>query len=111
MRKGSKLITVTTDFVPGREIEEALGVVRGSTIRAKHLGKDIVAGLRMLVGGEIKEYTEMLNEARNDSMRRMEAQADKLGADAVINLRYVTSQVMAGAAELLAYGTAVKLKS
>ncbi len=104
------MIVVTTDFVPGREIDQALGIVRGSTIRAKHLGKDIVAGLRMMVGGEVKEYTEMLTEARNESMKRMEAQAELLGADAVINLRYVTSQVMAGAAELLAYGTAVKLK-
>ena len=104
------MITVTTDFVPGREIAEAVGVVRGSTIRAKHLGKDILAGLRMLVGGEVKEYTEMLTEARNESMRRMEAHAEKLGADAVINLRFMTSQVMAGAAEMLAYGTAVKLK-
>ena len=104
------MITVTTDFVPGREISEAVGVVRGSTIRAKHVGKDVVAGLRMVVGGEVKEYTEMLTEARNESMRRMEAHAEKLGADAVINLRYMTSQVMAGAAEMLAYGTAVKLK-
>ena len=104
------MITVTTDFVPGREIVEAVGVVRGSTIRAKHVGKDIMAGLRMLVGGEVKEYTQMLNEARNESMLRMEAQAEKLGADAVINLRFMTSQVMAGAAEMLAYGTAVKLK-
>ncbi len=104
------MIVVNTDFVPGHEIGEALGVVRGSTIRAKHIGKDIVAGLRMLVGGEVKEYTEMLTEARNESMRRMQEQAEKLGADAVINLRYVTSQVMSGAAELLAYGTAVKFK-
>jgi uncharacterized protein YbjQ (UPF0145 family) len=104
------MIIVTTDFIPGREITEAIGVVRGSTIRAKHIGKDIMAGLRMLVGGEVKEYTEMLTEARNESVRRMEAQAEKLGADAVINLRYMTSQVMAGAAEMLAYGTAVKLK-
>lgn len=104
------MITVTTDFVPGREIVEAIGVVRGSTIRAKHVGKDVMAGLRMLVGGEVKEYTEMLTEARNESMRRMEAQAEKLEADAVINLRYMTSQVMSGAAEMLAYGTAVKLR-
>ena len=104
------MITVTTDFIPGREIAEAIGVVRGSTIRAKHVGKDIMAGLRMLVGGEVKEYTEMLTEALNESMRRMEAQAEKLGADAVVNLRYMTSQVMTGAAEMLAYGTAVKLK-
>jgi uncharacterized protein YbjQ (UPF0145 family) len=104
------MITVTTDFIPGREIAEAICVVRGSTIRAKHVGKDIMAGLRMLVGGEVKEYTEMLTEARNESMRRMEAHAEKLGADAIINLRFMTSQVMAGAAEMLAYGTAVKLK-
>jgi len=104
------MITVTTDSIPGREIVEAIGVVRGSTIRAKHVGKDIMAGLRMLVGGEVKEYTEMLTEARNESMRRMEAQAEKMGADAVVNLRYMTSQVMTGAAEMLAYGTAVKLK-
>ena len=103
------MITVTTDFVPGREITDAIGVVRGSTIRAKHIGKDILAGLRTLVGGEIKEYTEMLIEARNESIRRMVAQAEEHGADAVVNVRYVTSQVMSGAAELLCYGTAVKL--
>ena len=104
------MIVVTTDFVPGKEITEALGVVRGSTIRAKHVGKDVLAGLRMVVGGEIKEYTEMLTEARNESVQRMEAHAEKIGADAVINLRYMTSQVMSGAAEMLAYGTAVKLR-
>ena len=89
---------------------EALDIVRGSTIRAKHVGKDILAGLRTLVGGEIKEYTEMISESRVEAQRRMIAQAEKLRADAVINVRYVTSQVMAGAAELLAYGTAVKLR-
>ncbi len=104
------MIILNTDFVPGREIQEALGIARGSTIRAKHIGKDIMAGLRTLVGGEIKEYTEMLIEARNESLRRMQAQAEGLGADAIINVRFVTSQVMAGAAELLSYGTAVKLK-
>ena len=103
------MIVVTTDFVPGHQIREALGIVRGSTIRAKHFGKDLLAGLRSLVGGEIKEYTEMLIESRGESMQRMEAQAEKLGADAVINVRFVTSQVMSGAAELLAYGTAVRL--
>ncbi len=105
------MIIVSTDHVPGREATEALGVVRGSTIRAKHLGKDILAGLRSIVGGEVKEYTEMLIEARSESMRRMEAQAERLGADAIVNLRFVTSQVMTGAAELLAYGTAVKLRN
>lgn len=104
------MIVVNTDFVPGRRVRESLGLVRGSTIRAKHLGKDLLAGLRTLVGGEIKEYTEMLIEARNESLRRMQAQAEKLGADAIINVRFVTSQVMTGAAELLAYGTAVKLE-
>lgn len=104
------MITVTTEFVPGHEIAEAIGVVRGSTIRAKHLGKDIMAGLRMLVGGEVKEYTALLAEARNESMRRMETQAENMGADAVVNLRFMTSQVAGGAAEMLAYGTAVKLK-
>lgn len=104
------MIVVTTDYVPGHEVAETIGLVRGSTIRSKHVGKDIIASLRTLVGGEIKEYTEMLIEARNESMRRMEAQAQSIGADAVINVRFVTSQVMSGAAELLAYGTAVKLR-
>ena len=104
------MIVVTTDYIPGREVESVIGIVRGNTIRAKHLGKDIMAGLRMLVGGEVKEYTEMLTEARNESLRRLQAQATELNADAVINVRFVTSQVMAGAAEMLAYGTAVKLK-
>ena len=101
---------VNTEFVPGYRITESVGLVRGSTIRAKHLGKDILAGLRSLVGGEVKEYTEMLVECRNAATNRMVDQAQKLDADAVINVRYTTSQVMAGAAELLAYGTAVKLE-
>ena len=100
---------MNTDYVPGREVREALGIVRGSTIRAKHVGKDILAGLRTLFGGEIKEYTEMLLESRAEAVRRMKEQADEIGADAIINVRFVTSQVMSGAAELLAYGTAVKL--
>lgn len=104
------MITVTTDFVPGYNVTETLGLVRGSTIRSKHIGKDLLAGLRTIVGGEIKEYTEMLIEARSESLRRMQTQAEQLGADAVINVRFVTSQVMSGAAELLCYGTAVKLQ-
>ncbi len=103
------MIVVNTEFVPGREITESLGLVRGSTIRAKHLGKDLLAGLRTIVGGEIKEYTEMLIESRNESVKRMQAEAERMGADAIVNVRFVTSQVLAGAAELLAYGTAVKL--
>ena len=102
---------VNTDFVPGYRITESLGLVRGSTIRAKHLGKDIMAGLRSVVGGEVKEYTEMLVECRNSATNRMREQAEQLGADAVINVRFTTSQVMTGAAELLAYGTAVKLET
>jgi uncharacterized protein YbjQ (UPF0145 family) len=104
------MILVTTDFVPGYRVTESLGLVRGSTIRAKHIGKDIVASLRTIFGGEIKEYTEMLVESRAESMRRMELQAERLKADAVLNVRFVTSQVMTGAAELLAYGTAVRLE-
>ncbi len=104
------MITVTTDFIPGYNVTESLGLVRGSTIRSKHIGKDLLAGLRTIIGGEIKEYTEMLIEARSESLRRMQAQAEQLGADAVINVRFVTSQVMSGAAELLCYGTAVKLQ-
>ncbi|MDH3733883.1 MAG: YbjQ family protein [Gemmatimonadota bacterium] len=103
------MIVVTTDFVPGHKVTESMGIVRGSTIRSKHIGKDFLAGLRTIVGGEIKEYTEMLVEARNESTKRMVAQAEKLGADAIVNVRFVTSQVMSGAAELLAYGTAVKM--
>jgi len=99
-----------TDFVPGHEVKEILGLVRGNTIQAKHIGKDIVAGFRNVVGGEIKEYTNMLSEAREIALKRMEEKAEKLGADAVINVRFMTSSVMASAAEILVYGTAVKLK-
>jgi len=103
------VILVTTETVPGRDIEKALGLVRGNTVRAKHVGRDIVATLRNLVGGEINEYSEMMVEARNEAVNRMIAQAEKLDADAVVGIRLVTSQVSTGAAELLAYGTAVKL--
>ncbi len=103
------MISVTTDFVAGSRVVESLGVAKGSTIRAKHIGKDIMAGLRTLVGGEIKEYSEMLQESRNESVKRMEAAAEKMGGDAVVNVRFVTSSVMSGAAELFAYGTTVKL--
>ncbi len=99
-----------TDFIPGRKVSEVLGLVRGNTIQAKHLGKDMVAGFRNIVGGEIKEYTAMLSEAREIALKRMEQKAEKLGADAVINVRFMTSAVMGAAAEILAYGTAVKLK-
>ncbi len=102
-------MVVTSNNIEGKNIERTLGLVKGNTIRAKHLGKDIVAGLRNLVGGEIKEYTEMLSEARDESVRRMIDDARKLEADAIVNVRFTTSTVVGGAAELLAYGTAVKL--
>jgi uncharacterized protein YbjQ (UPF0145 family) len=104
------MIITTTDFVAGREIKETIGLVRGNTIQAKSIGKDIKAGFRHMAGGEIKEYTEMLAEAREIALKRMEEKAERLGADAVINLRFMTSAIMGGAAEILAYGTAVKLK-
>ncbi len=104
------MIIVSTNFIPGKEIKEMLGLVRGNTIQAKNIGKDIVAGFRQIVGGEIKEYTEMLSEAREIALQRMVEKAEKLGADAVINTRFMTSAVMGAAAEILAYGTAVKLE-
>lgn len=103
------MIITTTDRIPGREIKEILGVAKGNTIRAKHIGKDIIAGLRTIVGGEISEYVEAMTEAREQATERMVREAETMGADALINIRYATSQVMQGAAEILAYGTAVKL--
>jgi uncharacterized protein YbjQ (UPF0145 family) len=104
------MIVVNTDYVIGREILHQLGLVRGNTIQAKSIGKDFKAGLRHIAGGEIKEYTEMLAESREISLKRMVDKAEKLGADAVINVRFMTSAIMGGAAEILSYGTAVKLK-
>ena len=104
------MIICNTETIAGKEITETLGMVRGSTVRAKHAGKDILASLRQIVGGEIREYTEMLVEARNVATHRMTEQAEKLGADAIVNVRFVTAQVMPGAAELVVYGTAVKLR-
>lgn len=99
----------TTETPPDKNITETLGLVRGNTIRARHIGSDIMAGLKTLVGGEIAEYTKLLAEAREQSIDRMKAEAERLGADAVVGTRFTTSVVMAGSAELLAYGTAVKL--
>jgi uncharacterized protein YbjQ (UPF0145 family) len=107
--KNDILMTTTFD-VPGREIAEILGVVRGNTIRARHIGSDIGAGLKSLVGGEIKGYVKAMTEAREEAMQRMVAEAESLGADAVVGVRLTGSQIMAGAAEILAYGTAVKLR-
>lgn len=104
------MILVNTETIPGREIAEVLGLVRGNTIRAKHIGKDIMAGLRNIVGGELLEYTEMISESREEALNRMIAEAEKLKADAVVNVRFTTSMVATSAAEILAYGTAVTLK-
>ena len=104
------MLMVNTNDIPGREIREVLGLVKGNTIQSKHVGKDLMAGLKTLVGGEISEYTEMLSEARDIAIRRMLKEAEDMGADAVVNIRFATSAIMQGAAELLVYGTAVKLK-
>lgn len=104
------MIFVTTQDVAGREIAETLGTVRGSTVRARNIGRDVFAGLKNLVGGEISEYTQLLAEAREQAITRMLDDAQRVGADAVVNVRFNTAQVMQGAAEMLAYGTAVKLK-
>ena len=104
------MIVTTTEAIPGYEVTEILGLVRGNTVRARHLGRDIVAGLRGVVGGGVKEYTEMLSKAREEALQRMISQAERLGADAVVGVRFTTSQTMAGAAEILAYGTAVKVR-
>ncbi len=104
------MIYVTTATVPGKEIAETLGTVRGSTVRARNIGRDIFAGLKNIVGGEISEYTKLLADAREQAIKRMIDDAQRLGADAIVNVRFTTSQVMQGAAEMLAYGTAVKFK-
>lgn len=103
------MIIVNTDFVSGKNLE-TLGMVRGSVVQSKHLGSDIMAGLKTLVGGELTGYSDMLNEARAIATKRMVKEAEELGADAVINVRYTSAAVMQGAAEILAYGTAVKFK-
>jgi uncharacterized protein YbjQ (UPF0145 family) len=101
------VIVTTTESVGGHRVVRSLGLVRGNTIRARHVGKDIMAGFRNIVGGEISEYTKLLGEAREQSMDRMVEEATALGANAIITVRFSTSQVMSGAAELLVYGTAV----
>ena len=103
------IIIVTSSQIVGKQIIETLGIARGNTIRAKNIGKDILASFRNIVGGEIKEYTEALNEAREEATKRMIESAEDMGADAVVDVRFTTSQIMTGAAELLVYGTAVKL--
>jgi uncharacterized protein YbjQ (UPF0145 family) len=104
------ILITTTEAVPGREVGEILGVVKGNTIRARHIGSDIGAGLKSLIGGEIKGYVKAFTDAREEATKRMVAEAEALGADAIITVRYTTSQVMDSAAEVLAYGTAVRLR-
>jgi uncharacterized protein YbjQ (UPF0145 family) len=104
------MILSTTDEIAGKEVTEVLGLVRGNTIRCRHIGKDIMAGFKNIVGGEITDYTKMLAESREQSLDRMVENAKSLGADAIIGIRFTTSSVMQGAAELLVYGTAVRLK-
>nr|MBN2278218.1 YbjQ family protein [candidate division Zixibacteria bacterium] len=101
------MIVVTTDFIPGKKIIKQLGLVRGNSVRVRHIGKDIMASLRNLIGGEIREYTKMLAETREQAIDRMIEEAVKDGANAIVNARFSTSQIMNHAAELLAYGTAV----
>jgi uncharacterized protein YbjQ (UPF0145 family) len=104
------MIVVTSDSIPGKRIIRTLGLVRGNTIRARHIGKDILAGLKGVVGGEISEYTKMVAESREQCLDRLVEEAEGLGANAVVGLRFTTASMMQGAAELLAYGTAVLIE-
>ena len=103
------MLITNTDFIPGREIIEVIDIARGSTVRARHIGRDISAVFRGIIGGEIDEYTKLMANAREEAIDRMIADAERIGADAVINVRFASSQIMQGASEILAYGTAVKL--
>ena len=104
------MIVVNTDAVPGYEIVEIKGMVQGNTVRAKHLGRDIVAGFKNMVGGELKGYTELLTESRREATTRMMQQAEQLGANAILNVRFSTSAISSGASEMLAYGTAAVVR-
>jgi uncharacterized protein YbjQ (UPF0145 family) len=106
----TNMIVTTTETVAGREISEVLGVVKGNTVRARNIGRDIGAGLKSIVGGEVRTYTDMTTNARDEAYNRMVNEAIELGADAIVGMRFTTSMVMQGAAEMLAFGTAVKLR-
>ncbi|UGA55255.1 YbjQ family protein [Vibrio sp. VB16] len=103
------MIYTNIETVPGKEIVEHFGIVQGSTVRAKHVGRDFMAGLKNLIGGELKGYTELLQDSREEAMNRMGDQAELMGANAIVNIRFATSSVAQGAAELFVYGTAVKV--
>ena len=104
------MIVTTTESIPNKELSDILGIARGSTVRARNIGSDIFAGLKNIVGGEINEYTKLQAHSREQAMERMISDAKRLGADAIVNVRLTTSTVMQGASEILAYGTAVKIK-
>ncbi|MFZ5898741.1 MAG: YbjQ family protein [Bacillota bacterium] len=104
------MIVTTSSTIAGKNVVKTLGLVTGSVIRSRHIGKDIIAGLRNVVGGEIKEYTELMADARQEAVKRMTSEAEKLGANAVVDVRFATAQVMSMAAEILAYGTAVVIE-
>lgn len=106
----NRIIVVTAPEIPGRRIVKTIGLVRGNTIRARHIGKDILAGLRNVVGGEVTEYAKLLAESREQALDRMIEHADELGANAIISLQFQTSVIMNGAAEMMAYGTAVVIE-
>ncbi|MDP6142122.1 MAG: YbjQ family protein [Dehalococcoidales bacterium] len=103
------MIVVTSERIEGKEITSTVGLVKGSTIRARHLGRDIVAGLRAMVGGEVTEYTKMMAQAREQALQRMVEDAEEQGANAIVSLRFTTSMIMTGSSEILAYGTGVIL--
>lgn len=103
------MILTTTNTIPNKEMVEILGVARGSTVRARNVGRDIFAGFKSIIGGEISEYTQLQAQAREQAISRMQKDAERMGADAILNIRLTTSMVMQGASEILAYGTAVKL--
>ena len=105
-----EIIVLTTDKIPGKEVKQILGIVKGNTVRARNIGRDIGAGFKSMVGGEVKTYTEMTTNAREESFNRMVNAAIDLKADAVIGMKFMTSMIMQGASEMLAYGTAVKLR-
>lgn len=104
------MIITTTEGIAGREISETVGMVRGSTVRARNIGRDIFAGIKNIIGGEISEYTKLLADSREQAMQRMIQDAERAGANAIVGVRFTTSAVMQGSSEILAYGTAVKLK-
>ena len=104
-----EIIISTTNEIPGKKVVKILGVARGNTVRARNIGRDIAAGLKNIIGGEIKTYTEMATQSRDEAYNRMVNEAIEMGADAVVGMRFMTSTVMAGASEMLAFGTAVKL--